>query len=103
MAIAKGAPKAGHGETLLAFGMGRTTRNCDERVLIAKRGRPERASASVRSVFFAPAGRHSEKPDRFYQLAEQLCGEGPRAELFARQRRKGWVGFGDEIPEEVTP
>lgn len=97
-ALAGGSPRPGHGETLLAFGMGRTTRNCDERCLIAKRGRPERASASVRSVFFAPAGRHSEKPERFYQLAEQLCGVGPRVELFARQHRRGWTCYGDELP-----
>lgn len=98
--MAIGAERAGHKGTLLAFGMGHTLRNCDERVLIGKRGRPERASASVRSVFFSPAGRHSEKPDRFFAIAEQLCGPGPRVELFARQRRPGWIGYGDELPDD---
>lgn len=83
--------------TKLAFGMGRSVRNCDERCLIAKRGKPYRSSASVRSVFFAPVGRHSEKPDRFYSLVEQLCGQGPRIEMFARKRRSGWDAMGDEI------
>ena len=96
--LALGADPPGHKETRLAFGMGRTVRNCDERCIIARRGKPEVASHSVRSVFFAPAGRHSEKPSRFFRLAEQLCGPGPRAELFARERRRGWTGFGDEIP-----
>lgn len=89
----------------LAFGMGRTTRNCDERVIIARRGRPARASASVRSVFFAPIPRHqvtgklwhSAKPDRFYALAEELTGSGPRVELFARRRRDGWIPLGDQV------
>ncbi len=96
--LALGADPPGHKETRLAFGMGRTVRNCDERCIIARRGKPEVASHSVRSVFFAPAGRHSEKPARFFKLAEHLCGAGPRAELFARERRRGWTGFGDELP-----
>ena len=102
LAIVAGAPRPGHGEALLAFGMGRTTRNCHEVCMIGRRGKPQVASRSVRSVFFAPAGRHSEKPDRFFRLVEQLCGEGPRAELFARQRRVGWTGFGDELPAEES-
>ena len=90
----------------LAFGMGRTVRNCDERCIIARRGRPRPASRSVRSVFFAPQPRHptsgkiwhSAKPDRFYQLAEELAGEGPRVELFARTARPGWQALGLEAP-----
>ena len=88
--------------TKLAFGMGHTVRNCNERVIIARRGKPEVASRSIRSVFFAPVGEHSEKPDRFYALVEALCGAGPRAELFARRHRPGWTCFGDELPE-VAP
>ena len=100
--LARGAEPPGHKETRLAFGMGRTTRNCDERCIIAKRGRPQVANRDVRSVFFAPAGRHSEKPSRFFDIAERLCGEGPRAELFARERRRGWTPFGDEVPVEAA-
>ncbi len=87
--------------TKLAFGMGHTVRNCDERVIIARRGRPKVASRSVRSVFFAPVGEHSAKPDRFFAIAEELCGPGPRAELFARRRRPWWDGYGDELPPEA--
>lgn len=82
----------------LTFGMGRTLRNCDERCLIARRGRPKVASRSVRSVFFAPAGDHSAKPDRFYELVEQLVGGGPYVELFARRQRLGdWSCHGDQL------
>lgn len=81
----------------LTFGMGRTVRNCDERCLIARRGRPKVASRSVRSVFFAPTGQHSTKPDRFYELVEQLS-PGPYVELFARRQRGAlWTCFGDEL------
>ncbi len=83
--------------TKLAFGMGRTLRNCDERCLIAKRGRPAVASRSERSVFFAPRGRHSEKPVRFYDIVERLT-DGPYIELFARQQRSGWSAVGNELP-----
>lgn len=85
--------------TKLAFGMGRTVRNCDERILIGRRGRPQPASHSVRSVFFAPVGRHSEKPERSYQVIEQLVGpKGPIVELFARRKRGGrYLCYGNEL------
>jgi N6-adenosine-specific RNA methylase IME4 len=44
-----------------------------------------------------PRGRHSEKPADFFALAERLS-PGPRLELFARQARPGWDGWGDEYP-----
>lgn len=83
-----------HGK--LHFGMGRTVRASHETCMIATRGRPERRSASVRSVFEAKVGRHSEKPERFYELVEELFG-GPYLELFARRRRSGWHCLGDQV------
>jgi N6-adenosine-specific RNA methylase IME4 len=81
------------------FGMGRTVRAAHEVALIGVRGRPATLSHSVRSVFEAPAGRHSEKPDEFFALVEQLRA-GPYVELFARRRRPGWTCIGDELPTE---
>lgn len=78
------------------FGMGRTLRAEHERFIVAHRGRPEILSKSVRSVFEAPVGEHSAKPDAFYELAERLS-PGPYAELFARRQRKGWFCYGDEV------
>jgi N6-adenosine-specific RNA methylase IME4 len=80
------------------FGMGRHVRASHETCLLCTRGRPKPLSHSVRSTFDAPVGRHSEKPERFYELVEQLC-PGPRAELFARRHRAGWQCFGDELGE----
>ena len=80
----------------LAFGMGHYVRAAHETCLVCTRGRPKVRSRSVRSVFYAPRGRHSAKPDAFYDLVERLT-DGPRAEIFARTRRKGWTQFGNEL------
>ena len=79
------------------FGMGHYTRASHETALICVRGRPKIASHSVRSVFSAPVGRHSEKPGLFYTLVAELS-PGPRAALFERKHRQGFVCFGDELP-----
>src|SRR5437667_9319644 len=44
-------------------------------------------SKSIRSTFAAKVGRHSEKPEEFHWIVEQLCG-GPYVELFARRQRQ---------------
>lgn len=82
----------------LAFGMGRTVRNCHETALVCVRGAGTKLVRhhSQRSVFFAPVGRHSEKPAEFFRLVERLT-PGPRVELFARTARRGWFAFGDEV------
>ncbi len=79
------------------FGMGRHVRASHETAILAVRGRPKPKSRSIRSRFAAPAGRHSEKPEAFYDLIEQLA-DGPYVELFARRQRPGWTCLGNEIP-----
>jgi N6-adenosine-specific RNA methylase IME4 len=84
------------------FGMGRYVRAAHETCVVARRGRFKPKSMSVRSVFDgldvfeAKVGEHSEKPDEFYRLVEELA-EGPYAELFARKVRPGWQQYGDEL------
>jgi N6-adenosine-specific RNA methylase IME4 len=80
------------------FGMGRYVRASHEVCLVATRGRWKPKSRSIRSRFSAPVGRHSEKPEAFYELVEQLA-EGPYVRLFARSQRPGWVSLGNEIRE----
>jgi len=41
--------------------------------------------------------RHSEKPERFYEIIEYLYPYGRRLELFARSRRRGWDADGNEV------
>jgi N6-adenosine-specific RNA methylase IME4 len=79
------------------MGMGRHVRMEHETCLIATSGRPKTLDKSIRSIFEAPVGRHSEKPDAFYSIVERLR-EGPYAELFARRLRDGWSCQGNELP-----
>lgn len=77
------------------FGMGRIVRAEHETCLIATSGRPDINIHNVRSTFDAPVGRHSEKPEEFYQIVESLS-PGPYVELFARRQRPGWTCLGKE-------
>ncbi len=83
------------------FGMGFLTRQGAENCLAASRGKPNRKSASIRSVVEAVAGRHSEKPPLFRHRIERLMGDVPRIELFARERVAGWDCWGNEVTSDV--
>ena len=85
------------------FGMGRQVRMEHETALICARGRGAPVkNKSIRSVFDAPVGRHSEKPEIFYtEIVEQLY-DGPYCELFARRPRPGWLCLGDELAVAET-
>ena len=48
---------------------------------------------------FNKAGNHSVKPDEFYRIVEKMS-PAPRIDIFARQKRKDWDVFGDEVPTE---
>ena len=39
--------------------------------------------------------RHSQKPDKFYKMIEPLGNK--RIDIFARQQRKGWDVWGNEV------
>lgn len=84
----------------LRIGMGRSVRNCHEVCVVCTRGKPVRASAAVPSVFFAPRTEHSSKPEKMYEIIEELTGPmdpAERVELFARTRQPGWTSYGDEL------
>jgi site-specific DNA-methyltransferase (adenine-specific) len=81
------------------FGMGHYVRASHETAIIAVRGRWKPLVRNVRSRFSAPVGRHSEKPESFYQLIETFAA-GPRLELFARREREGWTCLGNEVSRQ---
>jgi N6-adenosine-specific RNA methylase IME4 len=57
----------------------------------------------VREIVLAPVREHSRKPSEVYRRIERFCA-GPRIELFARERRPGWISWGDEIDRfDATP
>ena len=45
---------------------------------------------------------HSRKPDEQYELIGK-CSPGPYLEMFARHPQNGWIAWGDESSEAVTP
>lgn len=82
------------------FGLGRWTRGNTEPCLIATRGKPKRASASVGQLIEWPLGRHSAKPPIVRKKIMELMGSGDAIELFARQSVPGWDCWGNEAPDE---
>jgi N6-adenosine-specific RNA methylase IME4 len=83
-------------ETLFAKGMGHTTRQNAEYVVLGRRGKPCRLRRDVHQLIIQPRREHSRKPDEFYARVERYC-TGPYVELFSRQRRPGWTAWGDEL------
>lgn len=79
------------------FGLGYHTRGEHEVCILATRGKPKPKVNNIRSCFEAKyTGKHSGKPEEFYDLVERLC-KGPYVELFARRERKGWDCYGNEL------
>ena len=76
-------------------GMGFWTRANPEQCLLATRGRPKRIAKDVRRLVVAPRREHSRKPDEGYENIERLA-NGPYLELFARNNRENWDGWGDQ-------
>lgn len=52
------------------------------------------------SWFQWPRRRHSEKPEEFYAMVEQVS-PGPYLDMFARRPRLGWDVWGDEAPNAI--
>jgi N6-adenosine-specific RNA methylase IME4 len=70
-----------------------------EILLIAVRGKVvPPATAHFRSLFEAPVGEHSEKPDEQYEHAEYHFPNIPKIEINARRARAGWDRWGYEAP-----
>jgi N6-adenosine-specific RNA methylase IME4 len=80
----------------IQVGMGWPLRNCHERCIVACRGDIIQQVKNVNSVFVAPRGDHSAKPDKFYDIVEKI-NPGPYLDLFARTKRQGWTCWGDQI------
>lgn len=96
------APRLFWGARDVFKGMGYTTRQNAEFVLLGRRGRPERLSKSIGQVIVAPRREHSRKPDETHDLIEAFCA-GPRLELFARHERPGWDCWGNETTKFNAP
>lgn len=80
----------------LAFGTGYVLRCAGEPFLIGTRGRPVTTRAT-RSVIMGRVREHSRKPEAAYAAAQALMPEARRLDLFSRQTRPGWDGWGDQL------
>jgi N6-adenosine-specific RNA methylase IME4 len=82
-----------------SIGAGSYFRYQHELLLLGIRGEmpPPLLDARPPSVFRAPRGRHSEKPEIIYQMIERMYPNLPKIELFARGKaRPGWSVWGNE-------
>ena len=86
----------------LFTGLGWWTRSNAELCLLATRGRPRRADNTVHQVVLSRIERHSKKPEEVRRRIEQLMGDVPRVELFARQRAPGWDVWGDHVAGTIS-
>ena len=59
---------------------------------------PDTPQPAIRSdsVFDGQTGRHSQKPERAYEIIESMYHEGGKVELFSRNEREGWTMWGNE-------
>ncbi|WP_421849967.1 MT-A70 family methyltransferase [Oricola sp.] len=80
------------------MGLGHTTRQNAEYVVLGRRGRPQRHARDVHQLIIEPRREHSRKPEAFYVEAERYAGrDARRLDLFARKQRPGWTAAGNEI------
>ena len=83
------------------MGIGQFLRHSHELLLIGRRGKVPPKVRNIRSVLITrQLGEAARKPDDVYEIIENLV-DGPRLELFARRRRKGWHVHGNEVESDV--
>lgn len=86
-------------KTPRGVGLGDAFRLTTEFFLYARRGSLKEKKICERSWFNWKRGKHSEKPDEFYELVESMtpAKASERLEMFARKKRKGWQVWGSEV------
>jgi len=81
------------------MGTGFWSRVDHEIVLIYTQGKPPAPAESDRisSVLYSPVGKHSEKPDAFFDMIDRSYPTLPKLEMYARKPRNGWTVLGNEV------
>lgn len=82
-------------------GLGGGWRGNTEHLIVARRGRLPFLGTGRGTWFVASRQSHSQKPELFLDLIEEMS-PAPRLELFARRNRLGWDTWGNESLEMVT-
>jgi N6-adenosine-specific RNA methylase IME4/ParB-like chromosome segregation protein Spo0J len=84
------------------YGMGAWLRGQTEHCILATRGKPTVELSSQSTLLFADVRAHSQKPEEFYRLVENLCPAPRYAYLFSRYRHNDkWDCHGDEAPQAI--
>jgi N6-adenosine-specific RNA methylase IME4 len=81
-------------------GVGAWFINRTQHIIVGYKGKLELKKRFEPSVYFHNSLKHSQKPDIFHELFEKVSHE-PRLELFARNKRKGWDVWGNEVVSDI--
>lgn len=83
------------------IGMGYWFRGQHELLLIGTRGKfpPPPESARISSMIRSKRERHSGKPVAVYEWIEAAYPDAAKLELFQRETRSGWTGWGNEVAD----
>lgn len=83
----------------MMIGMGYWFRGQHELLLVGIKGKvsPPKPENRTSSVLKEKRKGHSQKPERIYRIIEQMVPGGKYLELFARNGRKGWTSWGNEV------
>lgn len=83
--------------------LGRWTMGNVELCLLGVKGKPNslRKDRTVRQLVIEERTKHSKKPQEVRRRIEQLLGDTPRIELFAREKTPGWDVWGNEVESDI--
>lgn len=81
---------------IMSLGCGHWFRGQVEILLMGVKGKVKAFHIQKCNIIESKVRKHSQKPDEFYELLE-MTRITSRIELFARQKRKNWDAWGDEI------
>jgi N6-adenosine-specific RNA methylase IME4 len=80
------------------YGLGRWFRGQTEHVLFGIKGKRATRCTDISTLFEAPLGDHSEKPERFYEIV-RAASYPPYGEAFQRTARPDFVNLYEQIAE----
>lgn len=75
------------------IGLGDYFRNNTEHILFGVKGKLKLRVSDIGTWFEAPKGKHSEKPDKSYEIIERAS-YPPYADVFPGKKRKNWDAVG---------
>jgi N6-adenosine-specific RNA methylase IME4/ParB-like chromosome segregation protein Spo0J len=78
------------------MGTGDWLRGQTEHCLMCIRGKPTITLTNETTALNGKMRKHSQKPEEFFAMVEKLC-PGSKTEIFSREKREGWVCYGDEV------